>query len=195
MKRRDRDSSKQAKWKRSRLEARNDSEPKRPPNPVLLNPPPPSQRHLLAIDMGLRTGLAVYGPDGRLKSYRSKHFGSRSELRRGVPTILREAPPLGWIWLEGGGDIAEVWEKQAAHRGIEFRQVHAAAWRKSLMLPRQQRSGEIAKREADGLARRVIAWSGASKPKGDLRHDAAEAILLGIHGAIEVNLLDRVPKI
>ena len=168
---------------------------KRPPNPVLLNPPPPSQRHLLAVDMGLRTGIAVYGPDGRLKSYRSKHFGSLAELRKGVPTILKEAPPLGWIWLEGGGDIAEVWEKQAAHRGIEFRQVHAAAWRESLMLPRQQRSGEIAKREADGLARRVIAWSGAPKPKGELRHDAAEAILLGIHGALEVNLLDRVPKI
>ena len=177
---------------------RTDKEPaerRRPPNPVQLNPPPPSQRHLLAVDMGLRTGLAIFGPDGRLVSYRSKHFGSLSELRKGVGTILRESPPLGWIWLEGGGDIAEVWEKQAAHRGIDFRQVHAADWRKSLMLPRQQRSGEIAKREADGLARRVIAWSGAPKPKSDLRHDTAEAILIGIHGAIEVNLLDRVPKL
>ena len=180
---------------RPRDKAKDRPEKKRPPSPVLLNPPPPSQRHLLAVDMGLRTGLAIFGPDGRLISYRSKHFGSLSELRKGVGTILRESPPLGWIWLEGGGDIAEVWEKQAAHRGIDFRQVHAADWRKSLMLPRQQRSGEIAKREADGLARRVIAWSGARKPKGDLRHDAAEAILIGIHGAIEVNLLDRVPKI
>ena len=167
----------------------------RPPNPVLLNPPPPSERHLLAVDMGLRTGLAIYGPDGRLKSYRSKHFGSISELRKGVGTIVREAPPLGWIWLEGGGDIAEVWAKHAAHRGIEFRQVHATAWRETLMLPRQQRSGEIAKKEADGLARRVIAWAGAPRPKGDLRHDAAEAILLGLHGALQVNLLDRVPKV
>lgn len=180
---------------RPRDKARDRPEKKRPPNPVLLNPPPPSQRHLLAVDMGLRTGLAIFGPDGKLVSYRSKHFGSLSELRKGVGTILRESPPLGWIWLEGGGDIADVWEKQAAHRGIDFRQVHAAAWRECLMLPRQQRSGQIAKREADGLARRVIAWSGAPKPKGDLRHDAAEAILIGIHGAIEVNLLDRVPKI
>ena len=71
-----------------------------------LNPPPHSQRHLLAVDMGLRTGLALYGPDGRLQWYRSKHFASRAELRRGVTSILREAPPLAWIWLEGGGDIA-----------------------------------------------------------------------------------------
>ena len=190
-----RDRRRQSERDRDARRKKLSKEAKRPPNPVLLNQPPPSQRHLLAVDMGLRTGLAVYGPDGRLISYRSKHFGSRSELRRGVGTILRESPPLGWIWLEGGGDIAEVWEKQAAHRGIEFRQVHAAAWRTSLMLPRQQRSGEVAKKEADGLARRVIAWSGAPKPKGDLRHDAAEAILLGIHAALEVNLLDRVPKI
>ena len=130
--------------------------------------------------MGLRTGLALYGPDGRLQSYRSKHFASRAELRRGVRSILREAPPLAWIWLEGGGDIAEVWEKQAAHRGIDFRQIQAHDWRPTLLLPRQQRNGEIAKREADGLARRVIVWSEIPKPKGDLRHDTAEAILIGL---------------
>ena len=174
---------------------KNSEDKKRPPNPVLLNPPPPSQRHLLAVDMGLRTGIAVYGPDGRLKSYRSKHFGSLAELRKGVPTILREAPPLGWIWLEGGGDIAEVWEKQAAHRGIDFRQVHAAAWRESLMLPRQQRSGAIAKKEADGLARRVIAWSGAPKPKGELRHDAAEAIPHQIFGTRSSRFTSNAPWI
>ena len=113
--------------------------------------------------MGLRTGLAIYGPDGRLVSYRSKHFAKISELRRGIGTILRDTPPLAWIWLEGGGDIATVWEKQAVHRGIDFRQLQAHDWRPTLMLPRQQRNGEIAKREADGLARRVIEWSGDRK--------------------------------
>ena len=183
------------KRSRKRRDRNENGDRNRPPNPVRINPPPPSERHLLAIDMGLRTGIAIYGPNGRLRSYRSKHFGSISELRKGVPTIVRDAPPLGWIWLEGGGDIAEVWSKHAAHRGIDFRQIHAAAWRETLMLPRQQRSGDIAKKEADGLARRVIAWSGAPRPKGELRHDAAEAILLGLHGALQVNLLDRVPKV
>ena len=173
---------------------RADEPPKDRPNPIKLNQPPNSQRHLLAVDMGLRTGLAHYGPDGRLQSYRSKHFASRAELRRGVTSILREAPPLAWIWLEGGGDIAEVWEKQAAHRGIDFRQIHAHDWRPTLLLPRQQRSGEIAKRESDALARRVIGWSEIPKPKGDLRHDTAEAILIGLHGAISVGLLERLPK-
>jgi hypothetical protein len=155
--------------------------------------PPASERHLLAVDMGLRTGLAIFGPDGRLISYRSKHFGSLAELRRGVGTILRECPPLGWLWLEGGGDIAVVWEKHCAYLGIDFRQVQASDWRKTLMLPRQQVSGEKAKKEAIVMAKRVIEWSGAPRPKGPLRHDAAEAILVGVHGAVSVALLDCIP--
>ena len=157
--------------------------------------PSAGERHLLAVDMGLRTGLAVFGPDGRLVSYRSKHFGSLAELRRGVGTILKEAPPLGWLWLEGGGDIATVWEKRCAHLGIDFRQVHASDWRKTLMLPRQQLTGEKAKKEAVRMARSVIEWSGAPRPKGALRHDAAEAILVGLHGAISVALLDQIPPL
>ena len=83
-----------------------------PPPAEPIPPPGPAERHLLAVDLGLRTGLAIYGPDGRLKSYRSKHFGSNSELRRGVSTIVNECPPLAWVWLEGGGDLALIWEKQ-----------------------------------------------------------------------------------
>lgn len=150
--------------------------------------------HLLAVDMGLRTGLALYGPDGRLKRYRSKHFASRNDLRRGISSMLRDFPPLGWIWLEGGGEIAEVWQKHAERKGIVYQQVQAEDWRPSMMLPRQQRNGELAKREADGIARKIIEWSGASRPKSDLKHDVAEAILLGMYGSIKVGLLERLPR-
>jgi hypothetical protein len=61
------------------------------------------------------------------------------------------------------------------------------------MLPRQQVSGEKAKKEAIVMAKRVIEWSGAPRPKGPLRHDAAEAILVGVHGAVSVALLDCIP--
>ena len=40
-------------------------------------------RQLLAVDLGLRTGLAAFGDDGRLRWYRSQHFGSTASLRRG----------------------------------------------------------------------------------------------------------------
>ena len=63
------------------------------------------------------------------------------------------------------------------------------------MLPRQQLTGEKAKKEAVRMARSVIEWSGAPRPKGALRHDAAEAILVGLHGAISVALLDQTPSL
>ena len=157
--------------------------------------PDTGEPHLLAVDLGLRTGLAIYRPDGRLLSYRSKHFGTLRQLRRGIGTILSELPPVGWIWAEGGGEIAEAWSKHAASRGVAFHQIHAADWRSGVLLPRQQRSGVIAKREAGTLARKVIEWSGASRPRGALRHDAAEAILIGLHGALVIGLLDRFPDL
>ena len=151
--------------------------------------------NLLAVDLGLRTGIALYGPDGRLVSYRSKHFGSVRVLRRGIATILRESPPLGWIWIEGGGVIAEAWVRLAELHEIELHQIQAPDWRVGLMLPRQQRNAMVAKREAGALARKVIEWSEAPRPKGSLRHDAAEAILIGLHGARSVGLLGALPRL
>ena len=60
------------------------------------------------------------------------------------------------------------------------------------LLSRDQRSGEQAKRMADGIARRVVEWSEASRPTS-LRHDAAEAILIGLWGVIDVGWLPAVP--
>jgi hypothetical protein len=60
------------------------------------------------------------------------------------------------------------------------------------LLSRDQRSGEQAKRMADGIARRVVEWSEASRPTS-LRHDAAEAILIGLWGVIHVGWLTAVP--
>jgi hypothetical protein len=52
------------------------------------------------------------------------------------------------------------------------------------------RSTRVAKRTAAEVARRIIEWSGAPRPTS-LRHDAAEAILIGLWGAIVLGWLDR----
>ena len=72
--------------------------------------------------------------------------------------------------------------------------VDAGTWRRALLLPREQRNGADAKAAADGLARAVIDWSGAPRPKGPLRHDAAEAVAVGLWGVLEAGWLDRVPE-
>ncbi|WP_218830450.1 hypothetical protein [Rubrivirga marina] len=73
--------------------------------------------------------------------------------------------------------------------------IDAGVWRRALLLPREQRSGTDAKDAADGLARAVIEWSGAPRPKGSLRHDAAEAIAVGLWGVIDAGWLDGVPEV
>jgi hypothetical protein len=149
-------------------------------------------RTLLAVDLGVRTGLAVYGDDGRLRWYRSQNFGNAARLRRAVPGLLDEAGELAYLVVEGGGALAEWWAREAAVREIEVVWVSAEQWRSLLFYPREHRTGEIAKKRADEMARKVIAWSGARRPTS-LRHDAAEAILAGLWGALQVGWLRELP--
>lgn len=147
---------------------------------------------LLAIDVGLRTGLAVFGDDGRLVSYRSQNFGTPARLRRAAFTTLADLPDLRWVILEGGGQLADIWMRVAERRGLSVVQIGAERWRERLLYDRDRRSGASAKEHAGELARRIIDWSAAPRPTS-LRHDAAEAIALGLWGALEVGLLDRLP--
>lgn len=147
---------------------------------------------LLAVDLGLRTGLALYGEDGKLIWYRSHNFGTTDRLRRAAHGILDGIPSLSAIVIEGGGKLAAVWEKEAREREIGFHQLGAEAWREAFLLPREQRTGQDAKRYAGEMARKVIEWSGAPRPTS-LRHDAAEAILIGLWGAVRLGWLDGVP--
>ncbi len=147
---------------------------------------------LLAVDLGLRTGLALFGAGGRLVWYRSKNFGSTTRLRRGARGLLRGLPEVGYLVLEGERSLARIWLQEADRRGIHVRHIAAETWREDLLFDRERKTGREAKRNAEGMARRIIAWSGAPRPTS-LGHDAAEAILIGFWGALEFGLLDRIP--
>ncbi len=147
---------------------------------------------LLAVDLGLRTGLALYRPDGRLQRYCSHHYGTPAQLRRATYHLLAEPANLAWLVLEGGGPLAHIWQRQARRAGISVMIASAEDWRAALLYPRSQRSGRRAKHSAAQLARRVIAWSGAAAPTA-LRHDAAEAILVGLWAVVQVGWLEELP--
>jgi hypothetical protein len=148
---------------------------------------------LLAVDLGLRTGLALFGRDAHLIWYRSQHFGTRAALRRGVHGLLDACPDLAHLILEGGGPIADIWARDAGRRGITVRQIAAEQWRGRFFVPSDRRDRERSKLTADVLSRRLIEWSGAPKPNS-LRHDAAEAILIGFWGVLEVGWLEKVAE-
>lgn len=133
---------------------------------------------LLAIDLGLRTGIACFGKDARLRWFQSRHFASMEPLKRGIVALLDATPDCTAMVIEGGGALAKPWLQRAGRRGIPVRLIDAGYWRERLLHSRQRRGGEMAKRHASALARAVIGWSGLCQPKV-LRHDAAEAILAG----------------
>ncbi|MEW6602411.1 MAG: hypothetical protein AB1499_15670 [Nitrospirota bacterium] len=147
---------------------------------------------LLAIDLGIRTGLALYGPEGKLRWYRSKNFGTASALRRGANTLLNSLPDLSLLVIEGSGPLATIWEREAERRKIIFRQISAEQWRHALLYPREQHSGLQAKHYADDLARKIIKWSGITRPSS-LRHDTAEAVLIGFWALLEAGWLKELP--
>jgi hypothetical protein len=105
---------------------------------------------------------------------------------------LKELPGLAWLIVEGSGPLAEIWTREAERRQVAVRQVRPEEWREALLWPREQRSGPEAKQNADQLARQVIEWSGARRPTS-LRHDAAEAILIGLWGVLQVGWLENLP--
>lgn len=147
---------------------------------------------LLGVDLGLRTGFALYGRDGRLSWYHSRHFANPNSLRRRLRRLLGEISDLKVIVIEGGGNLARIWEREAGRRGISVITVGADEWRQVMFYPREGRTSLRAKRAAGQLARRVIEWSGLQRPTS-LRHDAAEAILIGLWGAVHLGWLRSIP--
>lgn len=147
---------------------------------------------LLAVDLGLRTGLALYGGDGRLRWYRSQNFGTRARLKRGAYGVLSDLTDCKIVVMEGGGDLARPWEQAARRLDIATCQISAERWRDRLLSPSQRRGTAVAKASADDVARQMIEWSGTEAPTS-LRHDAAEAILIGLWGVLAAGWLDDVP--
>ena len=147
---------------------------------------------LLAVDLGVRTGLALFDGEGHVVWCRSHNFGSVKRLRRGIYGILGDISDLAILVLEGGGRIAEVWEREARRRSLTLYRITAEDWRTRLLYPREQRNGPEAKRHAGHMARRVIAWSEGTQPSS-LRHDAAEAVLAGLWGVLEAGWLKELP--
>jgi hypothetical protein len=147
---------------------------------------------LVAVDLGLRTGIAVYDGHGRLLRYGSRNYGNRTRLRAGADAVLREAGGVDVLVVEGDRALGDLWAARARRRGARAFEVSPERWRAALLHERERRSGRVAKAAADDLARRTIELLGDRRPTS-LRHDAAEAVLIGLWGCLEVGWLAHLP--
>ena len=133
---------------------------------------------LLAVDLGMKAGLAWFDSHGRLLRARATHFANRTLLRQALPGIWREFPNVTHVVLEGGGPLAEIWLKSATRMGLTTTQISAEQWRAEVFTPTQRRKGQSAKAAARARAAEIARRDGCL-PCQEFPTDAAEAIVFG----------------
>ena len=154
-------------------------------------PSPTRSPALIAVDLGLRAGLATYARTGHLLSFRSTNFGTVSRMKRAIGASF----PLSIEVLvtEGDSHLASLWERCAQKRQATSYRIAPSQWRNGLYRPSQMRSKGDWKKKAIDYAERVILWSECPKPTS-LRHDAAEAVCLGFFMVMQLGWLPRIPE-
>ena len=142
-------------------------------------PDPARDGRILAIDLGLKCGFAVFDDGGALLAYRSTRFPSAATIKKAGWKVLMRWPNLRLLVVEGDPELAAIWRKLAAKRGIACEGVSPETWRAALLKPSERRDGGSAKKAAARIAREIIAASDAPAPKGRMTSDVCEAILIG----------------
>lgn len=94
---------------------------------------------LVAVNLGLRSGLALFLPVDRLAGYRSRDFGARAALHRDAHGLLDVTPDVTPFVLEGAGPIAAIGGREPEHRKLASRRTSAKDWRERFFDPRDHR--------------------------------------------------------
>jgi hypothetical protein len=152
--------------------------------------PGAAPERLLAVDLGLNAGLAGFDAGGRLCWARSTRFGTITRLKRALGSIVH--PDLEVLAVEGDRRLSQHWGKIADKRGARLMIVSPEQWRGRLLVPRQRRTGRGAKETAEELAWQLFDADGATRPP-TLRHDAAEAVMIGLWAALELGWREAPP--
>lgn len=141
----------------------------------------------LAIDAGVKTGFALFSDQGTLLKFSSHNYGSMGCLKRDMKRFFILCDPLDAIIIEGGGNIAQAWRKEAECRNIDVIAFHAETWRREMFKISDPTKTKAVKELAIQTARKIIADAGLPLPK-TLMADAAEAILAGYWAIKKRNL-------
>lgn len=149
---------------------------------------------LLSVDLGIRTGLAMYGSDKKLYWFRSQNFGSAARLRRAIPWLLNQEEDLAYVIIEGGGPLLKIWDAELNKRNLEVIKIMADHWRSDLLYFREQQNRNDAKANAIVYAGRVIEKL-SDRRATSLDDNSAEAILIGLYGMKRLNWIDSVNQI
>ncbi|GAX26125.1 hypothetical protein FisN_24Hh002 [Fistulifera solaris] len=163
-----------------------------------MEPDPCNQQRdmLLAVDLGLRTGLSLFNDEGKLLRFDNFQFESPEQLLRAAKSVLstweedvKETDDRGRRWkiskiaIEGGDPpLRDAWHEAADGR-CSILHVRPEEWRADLLLTKEKMDGEKAKSASRLIARQIVSDYGDFNFDGKFQTDMAESILLGLHVA------------
>jgi len=158
------------------------------------------QELLVAVDLGLKSGVALYSSDGILLRYEQFHF-EKDSLAETVKSLVEnwesaanaiavthddeEGTRLPYrvthIALEGAnGYMLQAWSD--ARPDLSILRVPPEEWRADLLLEKERTSGSNAKAASRLIARQVVDDFGSmSKHEGKFPTDVAEAVCMGFY--------------
>jgi hypothetical protein len=156
-------------------------------------------RHsLLAVDLGLRTGLCLFDSAGKLLRYDDRQFASADDLEQGAAAILstwgeEAGSRITHVAIEGSDpDLLFAWSKAVGDRRIL--RVLPEHWRQDILKPKDRDSWTSSKEASRVVARRIIErFSTDGLDRVDYTTDCAEALLLGVHVAQRLGWIHREP--
>ncbi|MDX9721984.1 MAG: hypothetical protein RBU37_14650 [Myxococcota bacterium] len=135
---------------------------------------------LVAVDLGLRVGVAAFEQPGELLWAMTQHLSKRKQMERLAWAVFRRCGAVRHVVVEGDPRLGVIWERLAQREGASYLCVSAELWRPAMLLERERRSGSQAKRVAERMANAL------SRGPDKLSHDAAEAVLLGLWACAQV---------
>jgi Icc-related predicted phosphoesterase len=138
---------------------------------------------LLAVDLGLRTGTAVFDRNGTILAVDTWHFRDHDALRKGLQNLF-ETHNISHVVIEGeDGKLFGTW-RQAVERldqSVHLARVIADDWRRVLLTNKERRDARKAKSAAGLIAKQLLVLQNSSSVPvtKKLSADAAEALLVG----------------
>ena len=153
------------------------------------------QELLLAVDLGLKSGVALFGRDGTLLRYEQFHFEKKSlveaakHLVESWESTVNEVDEeegglphrITHIALEGAnGYMLQAWAD--ARSDLSILRVPPEEWRADLLLAKERTSGSNAKAASRLIARQIVDDFGVmSNHQGKFTTDVAEAVCMGFY--------------
>lgn len=170
---------------------------------------------LLAVDIGLKSGVALYNRQGALVRYEQFYFdrntlasdaeelvqqwendiNNETDLAMEYDDVGNKPWKITHIAMEGAdAKLMNAWADAAPNRSIL--RVSPEEWRSGLLVAKERKSGPDAKAASRLIARQIVGDFGVMEQhSGKFKTDVAEAVVMGFYVARKLGWITREPAV